>query len=226
MTRKLLILGLMALAVVAFFVLGLQQYFTLEGIKAEQATLQAWLATYPLLTFAGFFAIYVLVTALSLPAAAVMTVLSGALFGFWWGTVLVSFASVAGATLAMLAARFVLRDSLQKKYGGSLKTINDGFAKEGAFYLFALRLVPVAPFFVVNLMMGLVPIKVRTYWWVSQVGMLPGTAVYVYAGTALASIASLGDLASPPLLAAFAALGFLPLAAKRGLQYIRQSSVT
>lgn len=220
---KLGVLGLMAAAIAAFFAFDLGTYFTLEGIKAQQATLQAWLDAYPVLTFGGFFGVYVVVTALSLPVAAVMTLLAGALFGFGWGTLLVSVASTTGATLAMLVARFMLRDSLQAKYAKQLTTINAGFAREGAFYLFALRLVPAVPFFVVNLLMGLLPIKVRTFWWVSQLGMLPGTAVFVYAGTALASITSLGDLVSPPLLAAFTLLGLLPLVAKKGLGYFRKA---
>lgn len=223
MGLKLGLLAPMVAAIAAFFAFDLGTYFTLEGIKAEQATLQAWLAAEPLLTFGGFFGVYVLVTALSLPAAAVLTLLAGALFGFGWGTLLVSVASTAGATLAMLAARFMLRESLQARYGNQLKTIHAGFAKEGAFYLFALRLVPAVPFFVVNLLMGLLPIKIRTFWWVSQLGMLPGTAVFVYAGTALAGINNLGDLVSPPLLVALTLLGLLPLVAKKTLGYFRKS---
>jgi uncharacterized membrane protein YdjX (TVP38/TMEM64 family) len=223
MWLKLGVLSLLVAGIAAFFAFDVGAYFTLEGIKAEQATLEAWLAARPLLTFGGFFGVYVLVTALSLPAAAVLTLLAGALFGFGWGVLLVSVASTTGATLAMLAARLMLRESLQGKYGTQLRGINAGFAREGAFYLFALRLVPAMPFFMVNLLMGLLPMKVRTFWWVSQLGMLPGTAVFVYAGTALAGIERLGDLVSPPLLVAFTLLGVLPLVAKRGLAVYRKT---
>lgn len=222
MKSRLILAAVMLAAIVAFIVFDLSQYFTLAGIKSQQEVLHHWLITSPILTFSLFFALYVLVTALSLPAAAVMTLLAGALFGFGWGTLLVSFASTAGATLAMLAARFIFKESLQRKYGKQLKSINEGFAKEGKFYLFSLRLVPVVPFFLVNLLMGLLPIRTATYWWVSQLGMLPGTAVYVYAGTALTSITSLQGILSPSLLLAFTLLGLLPLATKKIITALRK----
>jgi len=224
--RRISFIILLSGAAVLFYVLGLADYLTLDGIKTQQAALQGYVSTNPILTVAVFMAAYVAMTALSLPSAVLLTLLAGALFGAVWGTVIVSFASTIGATLAMLVARYVLRDGLQARYGKQLMPINEGFAKEGAFYLFALRLVPVVPFFMVNLLMGLLPIRTITYFWVSQLGMLPGTAVYVYAGTALASISSLADIASPQLLIAFALLGLLPIAAKKALILLRKGQPT
>lgn len=212
--RRILIISLILAVIGLYYAFGLNKYFSLDGIKQQQELLQGYKASHPVLVGGGFFALYIAVTALSLPAAAILTLLAGALFGTVWGTVLVSLASTIGATLAMLASRYILRDSLQTKYGKQLKGINQGFAQEGAFYLFAIRLVPVVPFFMVNLLMGLLPIRTFTYFWVSQLGMLPGTVVYVYAGTALASITTLADIASPRLLLAFALLGLLPIAAR------------
>jgi uncharacterized membrane protein YdjX (TVP38/TMEM64 family) len=162
-----------------------------------------------------FFVAYVAVTGLSLPGAAVMTLAGGAVFGLFWGLLLVSFASSLGATLAFLASRFLLRDWVQQRFGDRLRAINAGIEKEGGFYLFTLRLVPVFPFFVINLLMGLTPIKTRTFYWVSQIGMLAGTLVYVNAGTQLARIDSLAGILSPALLGSFVLLGLFPLLAKK-----------
>lgn len=222
LTKKHVFLLAFAGIILAFFMSGAHQVLNLESLKEHQVALNHFKQTQPWLVASLFFAGYVAVTAFSLPAAAFLTLLAGALFGAVWGTVLVSFASTLGATLAMLMARFILRDSLQSKYSQQLAGINQGFAAEGAFYLFALRLVPVVPFFMVNLLMGLLPIRTQTYFWVSQLGMLPGTAVYVYAGTALATITSLNDIVSPQLLLAFALLGLLPLATKFSLKYLRK----
>lgn len=221
MNRILLLIAVLA-AGIAFYLFGLADYFSLEAIKAQQASLQGYVTDRPVLAVVAFMATYVAMTALSLPSAVLLTLLAGALFGAFWGTVIVSFASTIGSTLAMLTARYLLRDSLQGKYVKQLKNFNEGFAKEGAFYLFALRLVPVVPFFMVNLLMGLLPIRTVTYFWVSQMGMLPGTAVYVYAGTALANLSSLADIASPRLLLAFALLGLLPLITKKGLALLQK----
>ena len=155
-----------------------------------------------------------------------MTLVAGALFGVWVGTLLVSFASTIGATLAFLVARFVLGESLQEKYGDRLKVINDGMEREGAFYLFALRLIPAFPFFLVNLLMALTRIPIWTFYWVSQTGMLAGTVAYVYAGTELAKVESAGDVLSPTLLMAFVVLGLLPLVAKRGVAWVRMRRQT
>jgi uncharacterized membrane protein YdjX (TVP38/TMEM64 family) len=191
-------------------VFDLGQYFSLGYIKEQQTAFDALYQDNPTLILGGFFALYVIVTALSLPGAAIMTLAAGALFGFWIALALVSFASSAGATLAFLASRFLFHDTVQNRFGERLKKLNEGVKKEGAFYLFTLRLVPVVPFFIINLVMGLTPIKARTFYWVSQVGMLAGTAVYVNAGTQLGQIDSLGGLLSPELLGAFVLLGIFP----------------
>lgn len=207
--------------VIAFVTLDVQQYATLDYLKTQQASMLNYYQQHALLVLVVFALAYVLVTAFSLPVATAMTLLGGALFGFSTGLVVISFASSVGATLAFLMARFLLKDSLQKKYGQHLTKVNEGFAREGAFYLFALRLVPAVPFFVVNALMGLLPIRTRTFYWVSQLGMLPATAVYVYAGTELGKISSLSHIVSPSLLAALALLGLLPIAAKKALGFLR-----
>jgi uncharacterized membrane protein YdjX (TVP38/TMEM64 family) len=164
----------------------------------------------------------VLVTALSLPGAAVMTLAGGAIFGLGWGLLLVSFASSVGATLAMLVARVLLRDWVQRRFGGQLAAVNRGFEADGAFYLFSLRMVPVFPFFVINLVMGLTPVSAWQFYWVSQVGMLAGTVVYVFAGTQLASVESIGDVLSPGLIAALSLLGLFPLITRKLMQALRR----
>jgi pyruvate/2-oxoglutarate dehydrogenase complex dihydrolipoamide dehydrogenase (E3) component/uncharacterized membrane protein YdjX (TVP38/TMEM64 family) len=212
---KLFVFALIAAAVAAFFAFDLGRFLSLDYFKAQQAAIEAHFQAHPLRTAAIYFAGYVAVTGLSLPGAAVLTLAGGAVFGLVWGVVLVSFASTIGATLAFLASRFLLRDWVQARFGDKLKAINDGIAKEGAFYLFALRLVPAFPFFVVNLVMGLTPIRTGTYCWVSQAGMLAGTVVYVYAGTQLAQITSLKGILSPGLLGAFVLLAIFPFIARR-----------
>jgi uncharacterized membrane protein YdjX (TVP38/TMEM64 family) len=212
---RLAVVLLVAAAAVAFFAVGGHRYLSLENLKAQQAALQNWRAAHPAGAAAAFFAAYVAVTGLSLPGAALLTLAGGALFGLLWGTVLVSFASSIGATLAFLASRFVLRDWVQRRYGAQLRSIDRGVEKEGGFYLFTLRLLPAVPFFVINLAMGLTRMRVLTFYWVSQLGMLAGTLVYVYAGTQLAGIGSLRDVVSPGLIGALLALGVFPLAAKK-----------
>ncbi len=194
--NKYLLLIVLAASVAAFFLLDLGRYFSLEFFKSQQAAIDAHYRAHPLETAAIYFALYVVVTGLSLLGAAVMTLAGGAVFGLLWGTVIVSFASTIGATLAFLASRFLLRDWVQEKFGDKLKPINDGVAREGAFYLFALRLVPAFPFFVINLVMGLTPMRTWTFYWVSQVGMFAGTLVYINAGTQIARIESLSGLVS------------------------------
>lgn len=213
-TRLLLLLTLMG-AVVAFFVFDLGRYFSLAFVKDSQAQFAALYAEHPLRVTLAYAAVYVLVTALSLPGAAILTLAGGAVFGLVWGTLVVSVASTVGATLAMLAARTVLRDSIQARFGRQLAEVNARLDKEGAFYLFTLRLLPVMPFFVLNLLMGLTRMRIWTYVWVSQLGMLAGTVAYVNAGTQLAQIESLQGILSPALLASFATLGLLPLALKK-----------
>ncbi len=193
---------------------GVADTLTLQNLKARQAELSTWVAANPWGSAGLFFVVYVAVAALSLPGAAVMTLAAGALFGVVRGLVLVSFASTIGASLAFLAARFVLRDGLRGRYRERLERVDAGIERDGAFYLFTLRLVPVFPFFLVNLLAGLTPLPLRTFYWVSQLGMLPGTLAYVYAGTQLAAISGPGDVLSPGLLGAFAILGVLPLATR------------
>ena len=223
--RKLLLLVALALLVGAFFLLDLGRFFSLDYFKSQQAAIETWRAAHPALTAGLFFAGYVAVTGLSLPGAAVMTLVAGAIFDLLWGTVIVSFASTLGATLAFLAARFVLRDWVQGKFGEKLKAINAGMAKEGGFYLFTLRLIPIFPFFIINLVMGLTPIRTWTFYWVSQIGMLAGTLVYVNAGTQLAKIDSLQGILSPELLASFALLGLFPLIAKKIVAIVKARRV-
>jgi uncharacterized membrane protein YdjX (TVP38/TMEM64 family) len=223
--KRLVLLLIIAALVVAFFALDLGRFLTLDALKTGQASFAGWYEASPVPVAAAYLLIYVAVTALSLPGAAVMTLAGGALFGLWVGTLLVSFASSIGATLAFLASRFLFRESVQGRYGERLAAINKGVAKDGAFYLFTLRLVPVFPFFVINLLMGLTPIKTRTFYWVSQVGMLAGTLVYVNAGTQLARLDSLSGILSPGLLASFALLGVFPLLAKRLVALVQSRKV-
>ena len=222
---RLAVLALIAVLVAAFFAFDLRQYLSLDYVKSQGAALHEVVASNPLQGAAAFFGIYVAVTGLSLPGAAILTLAGGAIFGLVWGTVIVSFASTIGATLAFLASRFLLRDWVQARFGERLKPVNDGIARDGAFYLFAMRLVPQIPFFVVNLVMGLTQLPTRTFYWVSQVGMLAGTIAYVYAGTQLAEISSLRDILSPGLIAAFLVLAVFPLAARKVLDALAARKV-
>ncbi len=214
MFKKIALLALMAAAAYGFFYFDLNTYLTLEGMKGSLDTFKTQIAENPVLSIAIFFAVYVAVTALSLPGAAILTLAAGALFGLFQGLIIVSFASSIGATLAFLVARFVLRDTVRNKFKEKLKKIDEGVEKQGAFYLFTLRLVPVFPFFLINLLMGLTALKTWTFYWVSQVGMLAGTVVYVNAGTQLAQIDSLSGILSPGLLLSFVLLGVFPWIAK------------
>ena len=216
---------LLALAVLlllgAYFAFDLGRFFSLDYFRAEQQAIMAWRAAEPLAAALLFLLIYIVATALSLPGAAILTLVAGAVFGLVWGTVLVSIASTVGATLAFLMARFLMRDWVQGRFGEKIRTMNERVEKDGAFYLFTLRLVPVFPFFVINLAMGLTPIRTWTFFWVSQLGMLAGTLVYVNAGTQLAQIDSLRGILSPALLASFALLGLFPLAAKQVIRMLK-----
>ncbi len=217
----LVVLGL----VVAFFAFDLGRYFSLDYFKAQQASIMAYYHSHPLRTALGYFLIYVAVTGLSLPGAAVMTLVGGAIFGLLWGTVIISFASTIGATLAFLVARFVLRDWVQDRFGNRLRAVNEGIERDGPFYLFTLRLIVAVPFFVINLVMALTPIRTVTFYLVSQAGMLPGTVVYVNAGTQLAKIESLGDILSPGLIISFALVGLFPLIAKKLVEFMKARKV-
>ncbi|MBK9237154.1 MAG: FAD-dependent oxidoreductase [Rhodoferax sp.] len=224
-TKKIVVLSALVLATIAFFALDLGRYFSLAFIKQSQADFTHYYALHPVKLTLAFFAVYVLITALSLPGAAIMTLASGASFGLVWGTIVVSFASTLGATLAMLAARTVLRDVIEKRFGKRLIEVNKGIDKDGAFYLFTLRLIPAIPFFALNLLMGLTRMKTFTFFWVSQLGMFAGTVAYVYAGTEIAKIDSLRSILSPGLLGAFVLLGIFPLVTKKIVDFVKQQQV-
>lgn len=219
--KKLVILTVAACVVAAFMYWDLDTYLTLEYLKASQERFQALYAEHQLAVIGAYMAIYILVTALSLPGAVVMTLAGGGFFGLLMGTVIVSVASTAGATLACLVARTLLRDWVQTRFGEKLKTINAGVAREGGFYLFTVRLIPVFPFFIINLVMGLTSMRLTTFFWVSQLGMLPGTIVYVNAGKELAKIESLSGILSPTLIGSFILLGLFPITVKKIMQYVR-----
>lgn len=223
--KKIIILAALAAIVAAYFLFDLGAYFTLDGIKQAVAQWEAFYAENPVGVLAGFFAIYVAVTAASIPGAGIMTLAAGALFGLVTGTILVSFASTLGATLAFLSSRYVLRDTIEARFGERLKAINAGLERDGAFYLFTLRMLAFIPFFVVNLVMGLTRIRIWTYVWVSQLGMLLGTLAYVNAGTQLAQIENRADIVSPQVLASFALLGIVPWIAKAIIGIIKRRKV-
>jgi len=223
MVKKAILVLVLLGAIVAYFVFDLGQILSLESFKASQVDIVAAKDANPVLYIAGFFILYVAVTGLSIPGAAIMTLVAGALFGVVVGTIIVSFASTMGATLAFLSARFVLREWVQGKFGERLRAIDDGLEKDGAFYLFTLRLIPVFPFFVINLLMGLTRLKTRTFFWVSQLGMLPATIVFVNAGTQISRIESTSGLLSPALIASFVALALFPWAAKAIVALVKRS---
>ncbi len=223
--RQIVLLLLLALAIGAFVALDLGRYLSFEQLKASQASFDQLYAQQPVMVAAVYFGVYVLATALSIPGAVIITLGGGAVFGLWQGLLLVSFASTIGATLAFLASRFVLREWVEARFGQRLADINTGVDKEGAFYLFTLRLIPVVPFFLINLLMGLTRMKTWTYYWVSQIGMLAGTAVYVNAGTQLAQLDSVRGILSPALLGSFVLLGIFPLLARRVVAAVQKRKV-
>ena len=223
--RKVLLLIALALGIGAFFFFDLGRFLSLDYLKQSQASFTELYASQPLKVAGAYFLIYVAATALSLPGAAIITLAGGAIFGLFWGTVIVSFASSIGATLAFLVSRFVLRSTVEDKFGKRLGEINRGVEKDGAFYLFTLRLIPVVPFFVINLLMGLTKMKALTFYWVSQVGMLAGTLVYVNAGTQLAQIESLKGILSPGLIGSFVLLGIFPLIARKIVEAVKKRKV-
>lgn len=202
---------------IGFYLGGGSDMFELSNLQQQQKSWASLYQQHQLLFIVGFFILYIAMTAFSIPAASLLTLLAGSVFGFSFGLLLVSFASSIGATLAFWIARFLLGDKIKQRFSKQLPKFHRGFAKEGNVYLFALRLVPVFPFFMVNLVMGLLPISTWRYYWVSQVGMLPATAIYVYAGTELGKIRQISDIASPSLLLALALLGLLPLISKKAL---------
>jgi uncharacterized membrane protein YdjX (TVP38/TMEM64 family) len=213
--QKIIIVLVIAGLIIAFKVFNLSEYLTLSYIKDSQAKFEALYSENRGTVIAGYMAIYILVTSLSLPGAAIMTLAAGALFGLVVGTIVVSFASTIGATLACFVSRFVLRDWIQGKFGDKLKTINEGIEKEGSLYLFTLRLIPIFPFWLINLVMGLTKMPLRTFYWVSQIGMFAGTIVYVNAGKELGKIESLSGILSPTLILSFVLLGLFPIITKK-----------
>ncbi|HET9701354.1 MAG TPA: FAD-dependent oxidoreductase [Burkholderiales bacterium] len=223
--RKLLLLAVISALVAAFFYFDARQYLSLEFLKAQREALEAYFQANPARTALIYFAIYVIMASLSLPGAVFITLAGGAIFGLLWGTVIVSFASTVGATLAMLASRFLFRDAVQARFGDKLQAVNQGIARDGAFYLFTLRLIPVFPFWLINLLFGLTAFRPRTFFWVSQVGMIPGTLVYVFAGTELAQIQTLSGILSPGIIVAFTLLGVFPLLARRFVDWARARRV-
>jgi len=224
MKTKIILVAVIASIIASFFIFDLGQYLNLEYLKSQKDSLNALYNENPVLISAIFFIVYVLVAAFNLPAAGLLTVAAGAILGFWNGVFVVSFASTLGATGAFLMTRYLFHDAIQSKFGDRLETINAGIKREGAFYVFGLRLVPLFPFFVVNSVLGLTKLKTWTFYWASQIGMLAGTAVYVNAGTQLADISSLGDIASPKLLGSFALLGVFPILAKYLLNFLKKET--
>ena len=223
MAKKIILL-LAAVALFALLYHHAGDYLSLQGLKEAQGRFSDLYGQHPLLVPLAFFAVYVGMAALSVPGAAIMTLAAGALFGLVVGLVIVSFASTIGATLAFLAVRYLVGRSIQERYGSKLERINEGVRREGAFYLFAMRLVPAFPFFLINILFALTPLSALRFYWVSQLGMLAGTAVYVNAGTQLAQIDSLKGLLSPALIGSFVALGIFPLLAKKALAFMRARS--
>jgi uncharacterized membrane protein YdjX (TVP38/TMEM64 family) len=219
---KLLLVAVLAVLAGAFFLFDLGQYASLEYLRQIHDDAVAYVAGHPIQASAGYFIAYVLVTGLSLPGAAVMTIAGGAVFGLVWGVALVSFASSIGASIAMLVSRTLLRDWVQNRFAGPLESINEGLARDGEFYLFGLRMVPLFPFFVINLVMGLSRLTLWQFYWVSQVGMFAATVVFVFAGTQLATVTSVGDVLSPGLIIALSLLGLFPLIARRALAFLQK----
>jgi uncharacterized membrane protein YdjX (TVP38/TMEM64 family) len=219
--KRLALLIPIAALVAAFFALGYHHHLTLEAFHASHETFEAWYEQHPWMLAGGYFVVFVFAT-LFLPIAALVTVVAGALFGFWKGALIASFAAALGATLAFWLSRFILHDAIQRHFGDRLAAVNAGLARDGAFYLFSMRLVPVIPFFIINLVMGLTPIKTHTFYWVTQLGMLAGILVYVNAGTQLAEVEHLSDIFSPALIGSLALLGILPLLGKQVLGLIHR----
>lgn len=221
--QRVLVASVIVLAALIFRALGLDEYLNLSSLKTSKQQLDQLSAAHSNLFIAGYSAIYVLVTALSLPGAAVLTLAGGALFGLWTGVLVVSCASTIGATLAFMSSRFLFRDWVQARFAERVTLINEGIEEEGAFYLFTLRLIPVFPFFIINLVMGLTSMPIIVFAFVSQLGMLPATIVFVNAGKELSKIDSISNVFSPGLIFSFCLIGLLPLIAKKALGRFRQN---
>lgn len=213
--KKIIILIVITVLIVAVKISHLDQYLTLSALKGSLDQLKALYENHRLMVIAGYFIVYVITTSLSIPGAVPLSIAGGALFGFWVTTLVVSFASSIGATLACFVSRFLLRDWIQNKFGDKITKVNEGIEREGAFYLFTLRLIPIFPFWMINLMMGLTKMSLLKFYWVSQIGMLPGTMVFVNAGKELAKIESIKGILSPSLIISFALIGVFPIAVKK-----------
>jgi uncharacterized membrane protein YdjX (TVP38/TMEM64 family) len=217
---KLLVALLIVALIGAVFVLGLHQYLSLDFLRAQQQSMQIFVEQNLTGAAVAFFFLYVTVAALNIPGAAIMTLAAGAVFGVVVGVIVVSFASAVGATLAFLLSRYLLRDYVERKFSWATEKINRGVEREGGYYLFTLRLVPVFPFFVINMVMALTRLQTQTFYWVSQIGMFPATVVYVKAGTQLGRIEDAADILSPAVLGSFALLGVFPIVAKKILEFV------
>lgn len=226
MLKKATIVTAILLLIATFKIFNLGQYLDLGYLKESQAAFAIYYARHQLLTLLLYMLIYIVATALSLPGAVILTLAGGALFGLVTGTIVISFASTIGATLACAISRYLLQGWVQERFGDNLQKFNKGMEKEGGFYLFTLRLVPIFPFFIINLVMGLTKIPLRTYYWVSQLGMLPATIVFVNAGKELGKIDSLSGILSPGLIISFVLLGVFPIATKKILTKVRSQGST
>ncbi|HKK33527.1 MAG TPA: TVP38/TMEM64 family protein [Desulfomicrobiaceae bacterium] len=220
--QKILLGTTIILGIVLFFILDLDRFLTLSYLKTSQTEFQTLFAAHPFAVIAAYFLLYIIIVAASLPGAAVISLAGGAMFGFWIGTLVVSFASSIGATLAAFLARYLFRGPVERNFGDRLTLVNEGIRREGAFYLFTMRLIPAIPFFIINVVMGLSAMPLKKFYWVSQLGMLPGTMVFLNAGSELGRIDSLGDILSPGLLFSFALLGIFPLATKKAMEFYRK----
>ncbi len=221
---RIVLVLLAAALIISFFSLELNQYLSLSFVKKAREKFELIYNRNGFMVLGAYFLIYIGTTALSLPGAAVLSLVGAALFGFWRTLVLVSFASTIGATLAFMVARYLLRAWVQDKFAKRLRAINQGIEREGAFYLFTLRLIPAVPFWVINLIMALTPMRTSTFFWVSQIGMLPGTTVYVNAGTQLGNVQSLEDIFSIKLILSLAFLGLFPLLVQKGMRFYRRGT--
>lgn len=219
---KITLLITLVLAIAAIIWWLPENFLTLENLKARQSDIEQYRQSKPLMSVLLYCSLYILFTALSIPGAAILTLAGGAIFGLVYGTVWVSISSTIGATLAFLMSRYFFKDAVKRKFGDKISAIEENFNKDGAFYLFSMRLVPVFPFFIVNILMGLTPIKTVTYAFASWAGMLAGTAVYVNAGTQLSKLESLGGILSPPILLSFALLAVFPYIARKLLNILRK----
>ena len=208
--------------VIIFYIFDMDQLLTLENIRVQQELLLNYYDQNKLLVHVTYLFIYIITTTFSLPVALALTLIGGALFGFFYGLVLVSFGSSIGATFAFLIARFIGHDLVKQKYNAQLSKFYIGFEKEGAFYLFALRMVPLFPFFIINIITALMPIKTWTFYWVSQLGMLPATTLYVFAGTQLSEMKSLSDIMSPRLILTFILIGLFPILIKKLIKLLKR----